>query len=268
MAKIDKPLEYSTNHFGCIDTDMIKSEHRGYLGLSGVGHSCNRYIWYSFHHAYDNYISKRIRRLFDRGHWEEERVINDLLYHGLSSYGAQSEITMHDDHVKGHVDEIVGDVPTKETEDHVLEIKTMNINNFGKLLKHGIKAFPSYLMQVNMYMDGMNLKNYLFVATNKNDESRHFIRGDLDQEIVDFGHKKIFDVLSAKSDNDLTKIGSPTWHECKFCPAIDVCHNGKPMNKNCRTCSYSTLEEKGQWGCSYDDHMLIDTKICANYEAI
>src|SRR3954469_10381472 len=51
---------------------------RSHLGASIIGHKCERYLWFSFHWMYYQVFSGRMQRLFQRGHLEEERVIQWL----------------------------------------------------------------------------------------------------------------------------------------------------------------------------------------------
>lgn len=44
---------------------------RSHLGASVIGHPCKFYLWASFRWAHEERFDGRMRRLFQRGHWEE-----------------------------------------------------------------------------------------------------------------------------------------------------------------------------------------------------
>lgn len=54
------------------------SEHRNHLGISEIGKPCSRFIFYKFRWMILEEHDGRMRRLFARGHREEERYINYL----------------------------------------------------------------------------------------------------------------------------------------------------------------------------------------------
>lgn len=56
---------------------------RHHLGASVLGHSCDRYLWYTFRWVKIPSHSARIKRLFRRGHREEARIIEMLRSTGL-----------------------------------------------------------------------------------------------------------------------------------------------------------------------------------------
>lgn len=62
------------------------AEHRSHLGMSEIGEECSRKIWYKFRWAAIEYFDGRMRRLFARGHREEERYISYLEGIGCKVY--------------------------------------------------------------------------------------------------------------------------------------------------------------------------------------
>ena len=52
--------------------------HRPHLGGSQIGKECERALWYSFRWAFNSSFPGRIRRLFRRGHHEENWFVDDL----------------------------------------------------------------------------------------------------------------------------------------------------------------------------------------------
>lgn len=56
---------------------------RHHLGASLLGHTCDRYLWYSFRWFRLPSHSSRIQRIFNRGRTEETKIINSLRAVGL-----------------------------------------------------------------------------------------------------------------------------------------------------------------------------------------
>lgn len=55
-----------------------KDEPRSHLGASLIGDNCQRKLWYGFRWCGGEKLIPRVKRLFDRGHKEEERFIDYL----------------------------------------------------------------------------------------------------------------------------------------------------------------------------------------------
>lgn len=235
-----------------VEGGKIICEHRPYLGYSGLGHSCNRYLWYSFHWCYDKVITQKQQRLFSRGHNEEPIIIKDLSRAGLFVHSTQIEIVDDTGHARGHIDGMVEDEadiaePLLGDEVCLLEMKTMNEANFKKFKQKGLKvAFPVYYAQIESYMGKLDLKKCLYVITNKNTDERIYklISYDNTHEDLD---RKAFNIIVAEEPPE--KIGEATWFECKFCDARNICHKDAPANENCRTCEHGTIENDGKWSC-------------------
>lgn len=58
--------------------ELLREPRRTHLGASSIGNRCIRAVWYGFRWAYDVDHIGRMRRLFNRGHEEEDRIIRWL----------------------------------------------------------------------------------------------------------------------------------------------------------------------------------------------
>jgi len=241
-----------------IEKGMVLLENREYIGMSGLAGPCSRKIWYDFHWAYDRLVSKRVKRLLDRGELEELRVVTDLIAAGMTikfALGGQVELVDKTGHIKGHPDGEVYQVPTAPKTPHLLEIKTMNNKLFKIYVKQGLeKSNPSYWGQIHTYMGERKLTRCLFVVTNKDTEERHYERIHYKKEVHKDCMSRGFNILT--SEFPPNKIGESTWFECQFCDAKKICHKGAKINRNCRTCKNVNIEEKGQWSCELYGHWL------------
>jgi hypothetical protein len=89
---------------------------RGYLGASAIGKECARELWYEFRKCSKPEFSGRLYRLFDRGHKEEFRFVEELRgigceVHEVDTDGNQFEVIACDGHFKGHTDGAALGVP-------------------------------------------------------------------------------------------------------------------------------------------------------------
>ncbi len=234
-----------------LDTGLVKQEPRPYLGMSSLGHSCSRYLWYTFRWYYIEELSKRQIRLFNRGHAEEKVIISELEGIGIKCHSFQLEAESAFGFCKGHNDGMCENVPEAPKTLHLLEIKTMNDKNFTDLVKKKLKlSKPTYWAQVHIYMRVFKVTRALFIAANKNDDSIYVERVRLDKDFADQMLEKAKEIVTAMEPP--IKMFQSTWYECKFCSAKEVCHFGAKPNKSCRSCINVDMEIGGRWICNLD----------------
>jgi len=252
-----------------IESRKILKKPRPYLGMSGIGHECIRHIWLGWRWASNVFITAKQQRIFDRGDLEEDRVVKDLQELGISVYGRQREIIGFAGHAKGHIDGIaLGIIEAPETE-HLLEFKTMNDKYFNIFLDKGLDAFPNYFAQMQRYMGGLKLKRAFFSATNKNDESRDYVRVYFDKQIYEDLCDKERNVVMSELP---PQVAFPsTYYKCKWCAHYNICHNGMAPVINCRTCKHMDLCDNGKWECGVTHKELTEEqqrKGCDSYKRL
>lgn len=131
---------------------------RGYLGMSGFGNDCDRALWYGFRWAVDKErFTGRMLRLFQTGHREEARMIEDLKALGIEvvernpETGEQWALSDATWHLRGHMDGVAVEIPG--VGQAVLEFKTHNETSFKGLVSSGVKmAKPGHFRQLMLYM--------------------------------------------------------------------------------------------------------------------
>lgn len=240
-----------------IESGKVIQENRPYIGYSGIGHKCKRYIWLNFRWAFVRSVDKRIARIFERGDWEEERIIRDLRSVGVTVTDQQLEMIDNTGHVCGHIDGIVSNVAGYDTDDRMLlELKTMNDKRFSTYLKEGIKSSdPEYYVQMNMYMGKLGLQKCLFIVTNKNNEQRDYQVYDYDPNCFDEHENIAIDILTSEFPPD--RIGHRTYYACKMCSAYEYCQKREiDTAVNCRTCKHSDILMDGKWSCGITGLLL------------
>lgn len=230
---------------------------RAHLGLSLLGHPCNRWIWLNFRWAVVERFPGRMLRLFRRGHREEQTIVEDLRAIGIEIHHteADGEQTRVDfgSHVSGSVDGIIErGVPGAENTRHIAEFKTHSLKSFRELEKNGVlKAKKQHWWQMQGYMLGTGIERALYVAVCKDNDEMYTERVYFDEEkakaLIRRGHslalcERLPEPLSADS----------TWWQCKMCPAHNFCFSSHLCEEvNCRTCAHVTPTKDGKWLCEH-----------------
>lgn len=264
------------NHFQTtshkLKMGMEDNPHRTYLGMSGIGHPCSRYLWYSFRHAYISKIPTRVKHIFSRGDRIEEGVVEALQEIGIKYEKESSQIELVDGfgHIKGHADGIVSNVLEAPKTRHLLEVKSMKESAFKDYLKKGLKQYSStYWGQIQAYMYKLGLKRTLYIVVNKNTDEVSAQRYNLEESDAKSVLKKGISVVL--SDTPPPRAFSKTYYMCKWCDAYDICHKGEPMAKSCRTCKHVCVEHEGKWSCSFHNAEIplsFMPKGCEHHEMI
>jgi CRISPR/Cas system-associated exonuclease Cas4 (RecB family) len=248
---------------------------RPYLGGSEIGHHCERYLWYKFRRAVGGEIDGRLYRLFDRGHKEEHRFVEELRGIGCEVYefgqdGQQIEVVSIDGHFKGHADGVARGVPGAERTWHLLEFKTSNDKDFAALIKDGVEQHKAqHYAQMQIYMHLLGLTRALYMVVNKNDDSLH-------AERIEYNAQAAKNLLSRAERIIKSPEIPPRPYErsdfylCKWCSARDLCWNlateAVPLaTVDCRQCCHSTPINDGKWLCERrqqhgsicDKHLLL-----------
>ena len=228
---------------------------RTYLGWSELGEPCTRALWYSLRWASDKRFDGRMLRLFESGHLEEDRVLQNLRAIGCEVFsrdpqtGGQFGCSSHGGHLKGHLDAVVKGLPEAPKTPHLVDVKTCNSKKFSELLKHGMqKTYPRYWGQAQGYMGEFGLTRGMYIFICKDTDQIHTERFEFDAE----EHKR----LQAKSTTVIFSpepperiSNDPAWFGCKFCDHRSTCHATQAPKINCRTCAHATANQSGGWSC-------------------
>lgn len=251
MAKL--PIDTRLKTEQMIEDKMVVQDLRPYLGMSSIADPCPRKLWYGFRLCKtDKTISARVNRLFQRGHNEEPIIQIDLRSIGIKHHSDQLEVVDGNGHIGGHIDDILEGVPDATKTPHLGEYKTHNDKSFKDLLKKGMrKSKPVHAGQMDCYMYKLKLKRGLYIAVNKNDDTRYYERIAVDKENAKALISRGIDIIS--SEIPPQKPFASTWYACKWCDYYQVCHFGEPVSINCRTCDFCDILDEGKWSCSVYD---------------
>ncbi len=251
MAKIPQP----NNLVDLIDQyhENQYEQQRPYIGASAVGHDCERWIWLQFRYAIKQTFPGRIKRLFRRGHREEEMIVADLRAAGLKVEECLDDQIYLDFgcHMGGHPDGIVSGLPEAPKTVHLAEFKTHNDQSFNDLSNKGVMDSKlQHYVQMQCYMYKRKLTRGLYYAVNKNDDhvytERVELRKDLAVYYIERGQR-----IALEEHLPAPLSTKPDWYQCKFCQAYDFCHKeNKTTEVNCRTCAHATPQPNSTWHCS------------------
>jgi hypothetical protein len=246
-----------------LEAKALEEQPRGYLGMSSIGDSCSRKLWYQFRHAGREKFDALTLKRFADGHRTEDLIIDRLrLVEGLDLFstneaGGQLRVTDHGGHFSGHLDGTVDGLLQAPKTRHVLEVKCVGDKKFAEFRKAvadlGEKAAlkkwnPVYYAQAQAYMHYTGLpRHYLVVATagGRDWASARTEYNAADALQLVTKAKRIIDAqepperVSNKSD----------WYECKWCTFSGICHEQDIPARACRTCLHSTAMPEGQWHC-------------------
>ncbi len=219
-----------------------KEPPREYLGASIIGKECPREIWYSYRNVVSIKHLGRVLRLFETGHREEQRIIENLRAIGVEvldrdpATKEQWRYSLLDGQLSCGLDGVLLGLPEAPKTWHLLECKTANKKSYDKIEKEGIaKAKPVYLSQVQLCMGMAELTRCLFVVQCKDDDRLYMERIEFDDKIFKALLLKAKRIIDAESPPD--KISEkPDSFSCRFCDFANVCHNNKIPSAICRTC--------------------------------
>jgi len=234
---------------------------RAYLGWSALGDPCERALWYGFRWAGREAFDGRLVRLFDSGHREEARLLQELRDLGMEVWdrdasGGQFACSSVGGHLRGHLDAVVRGLPEAPSTAHLVDVKTASKKKFDELLKKGLRTmYPKYHAQGIGYMGHHGLERAAFIFVCKDDDRIHVERFEFDQaEFERLERRALSIVTAATPPARLSEDAS--WFECKFCNFHPVCHGAQVPEVNCRTCANSTpvVDDgtAGTWTCGAD----------------
>ncbi|MDR1313275.1 MAG: hypothetical protein LBQ12_06150 [Deltaproteobacteria bacterium] len=212
---------------------------RRYLGMSSIGHPCERRSWLGFNRVPCPPLEGRVARIFDMGHAVEARVINDLRLKWRVTDEQAECVDLHG-RFRGHIDGIVW----IEGKPLLLEIKSANNDGFNLMRSKGISCRPQYHAQVVLYMRYMGLSEALFMVENKNSQELHAEVVPSDPEMAGRLKEKALSVLRSAGPPPADKA------DCRWCDWRDgACGWMDLQDPLCMRCGWYVprfwLEERG-----------------------
>lgn len=258
MAELPPPTQLTLEAIYRAYEAKAERHHRSYLGMSTMGNECDRALWMAFRWAHDpENLDGRKLRLFETGHREEARMLDDLEMAGIEldrvnpETGRQWALWALDGHFRGHMDGQGQGFPEAPKTRHVLEFKTHNEKSFKALTKDGVqKSKPGHYAQMQLYMHYSGLTRAFYMAVNKNTDEIHTERVEYDAATalrMEARARAIIDSAEPPAKLHEDPTAKMAW-VCSYCPAFQQCHGAQFAPRNCRTCLHATPVENG-WRC-------------------
>lgn len=255
MAKIPEPTKSTARQIHWM-YEQKKDAPRPHLGCSLIGHSCDKYLWLTWRWALSSKHPGRLKRLFETGHREEGRLVENLRALDIELFttdevsGKQISVSAVRGHFAGSVDGVGRGFEEGPKTWAVLECKTHNAKSFADLQKKGVaNAKHQHYVQMQMYMGLLELERSMYLAQCKDDD-------DLYSEWVHFDaavFKKYMGRAESIINSSTPPEGiskDPSWYECKWCDFYEHCHGNQIAQVNCRTCAHATpAASDGAWAC-------------------
>lgn len=245
-------------------TQYYYQGHRKHLGASVMGEACLRKLFYMFRWVKDVKHEGRIQRIFNVGNEAEPRFITYLKGIGfefIEPTDKQHRISGCDGHYGGSLDG-VAILPEKyKALDNgygiLVEFKTNNTGaGFNAVEKDGVaKAKPKHYAQMCQYGFKYNIEYALYLIENKNDSDITIKIVELDWTYGASLERKASEVIYSKTPPNRIS-DNPSYFDCKYCDYVDVCHNGKPVEINCRSCKFAVPAPDKQWGCTRFNQLI------------
>ncbi len=267
IAEIETKLYQLTNEYS-IETYPI--EHRSHLGVSVIGEKCWRKLWYSFRWVKLEQYEPRMRRLFNRGHREEDQFIKLLFWMGFhiktidQATGKQYKFSAVDGHYGGSSDTLA--VMPWYDERILVEYKTHNKKNFTYLKDKKLKvAQPKHYAQMSGYGKAFSTQYGLYCAVNKDDDEIYYEFVELDWQYAEQLENKADDIIHSQYPPQRIN-NDPNYFECTYCTFRGICHHNVQVEKNCRSCKQAIAVENAQWKCTRFDTIIPKENIGKKWE--
>lgn len=243
-----------------IDAALVADSRPDYDGLginaSECGTECARALFYTLCWASPSERTNgRRERIFERGEWEEDRVLRYLRMAGCDVLALdprteqQWRFSLARGLLRGRADGKVEGIPEAPKTVHVLEIKSLKASDWRAIRKHGLaKAKPLHWHQLQAGMVGLGHDRGLYIGVNKDTEEILTERLHLDAERMARIAAKV-EALADAYEAPSRIADDPASYACRFCRHKGVCHEGQMARRTCRSCLHFTFGEGGQGHC-------------------
>lgn len=276
MAKLPPSFTVDPT-LAAVDAAMEAAQESGvrpYLGMSCIGHACERKLWFDFRWAKDRSLkASSIKAVEDGFQGEPLQAARFRMVKGIELVTHQDtgqQIGFRDlgGHLSGHIDGIIRGLLQAPKAWHIWEHKQVNPDKFKKLntLKNklgednALAAWDEiYYAQAVMYMHYADLDRHYLTCSSPGGRDTISVRTKANSELalrlIDKARRTINAVTPPLGISD-----NADYFQCKWCDYHSVCFDQddhpRPVNVNinCRTCLHSTPIQDGvdgEWTCNH-----------------
>lgn len=259
-----------------MEARAAQEKPRAYLGMSSIGGSCSRKLWYDFRKVGRERFDAATLKRFEDGHRTEQVVIDRLrLLDGITLIdrredGEQIGYIDLDGHFRGHLDGDILGIPQAPKTPHVLEVKCCSEKKFNELKKavaelgekQALKKWnPVYYTQGQCYCHYHSRSRHYLVVATPGGRDWMGVRTDYDATHAIQAIAKAKRII--QSNEPLDRISNdPSYFECRWCTFAGVCHGGDMPDRGCRTCLHAEPISEGQWRCNrFGRNLTLDEQI-------
>lgn len=218
-----------------------KEPKRDYLGMSSIGHPCERKLWYDMHQPLFETFSAETLKRFEDGHRSEALMASRLrMVAGIQLWtvdpdtGDQFAATDFGGKFGGHMDGVILGLLQAPKTPHVWEAKAVSDKKFREFQKLkaelGEKATLAkwdhvYWTQAQAYMGYFDLARHYITVSTPGVREWDSARTEFDPAAFIKIKDKARRILEAPVP--LAKISNnASWYQCKFCIYHARCHGG------------------------------------------
>ena len=239
-------------------------EKRHYLGMSEIGHECERKSWLSFRSTEKaNFPPKTILK-FEDGHRSEDitaerlkRIPSVELLTLDPATNEQWTYRCYGGHFKGHSDGVIiidqgGEIPHTAVWEHKCT-EQKYFNRLNKLITTGVdnpleEWNYSYYAQAQLYMGYSGIHSHLMTVATSG--SREYLEVWTKYDDDDFAELFAKAGRIIESQKAPEKIRDAPVYPCNACHHQELCHGQMVPKPSCKNCLYgSACISSGKWVC-------------------
>lgn len=266
---------------------------RNYLGMSEIGESCWRMLWYRFRNVIDETLTLKSILAIEDGYKQENIMAERLrLVPGIKldtvdpETGEQFGVKFLGGHFAGHLDGIISGILESPKTPHIWENKAVNEKKFEALKKlilfEGEKQALAlwdeiYYSQAVIYMKAFKFTRHYMTVESPGGRDYTSCRTESNPKIATALIAKAEAII--KADRPPQRLSeNRSFYKCGWCRMKEICFDNKIPAVNCRTCAFSesVIDDKSgnaSWKCYKkkiefigqgrvcDEHLFLNTLV-------